>query len=64
MKKKEKIKTGDLQTAKNGGMRGLLLIVMIIITGALIVWVYSLGQKAEDTISVCMWAQEPNYWRG
>ena len=56
MKKKEKIKTGDLQTAKNGGMRGLLLIVMIIITGALIVWVYSLGQKAEDTISVCIWA--------
>lgn len=41
--------------SKNQSKRNFLLIVVIVITVLLIMWVYRLGKKAEETVSVVMW---------
>ncbi len=41
---------------KNSKKSGGLLLITVLITAALIAWVISLGRKAEDTVSVVMWA--------
>lgn len=45
---------------KKNSQRSLLLAVVVAVTAVLIVWVYMMGRKAEETISVVMWA-EPIY---
>lgn len=40
--------------SKNKSKKNLYLIVIIIITALLIIWVYSMGRKAEDTVTVIM----------
>ena len=45
---------------KNHSKKNMLLAAVVTITLVLIVWVYSMGQKAEQTVSVVMWA-EPIY---
>lgn len=47
----------NVNPSKNQSKRNLALIVVIAITFALIFWVYSLGKKAEDTVSVVMWTE-------
>lgn len=42
---------------KNNSKRNLYIIVTVLITALLIVWVYSMGRKAEETVTVCMTAQ-------
>ena len=46
----------NVNPSKNQSKRNILLLVVIAITFALIMWVYTLGKKAEETISVVMWA--------
>lgn len=45
---------------KNHSKKNAMLLGVIAVTALLIVWVYTMGQKAEDTVSVAMWA-EPIY---
>lgn len=45
---------------KNHSKKNLMLLGVIAVTGLLIAWVYGMGQKAEDTVSVVMWS-EPIY---
>lgn len=45
---------------KNHSKKNFLIILVAVITAVLIVWVYSLGKKAETTVSVVMW-KEPVY---
>lgn len=45
---------------KNQSKKNMLLMAVVVITAVLIVWVYTMGQKAEQTVSVVMWA-EPIY---
>lgn len=45
---------------KNHSKKNMLLMLVVAITAVLIIWVYSMGQKAEQTVSVVMWA-EPVY---
>ena len=42
---------------KNQSKKSLLLVGVITITIVLIAWVFSMGKKAEQTVSVVMWAQ-------
>ena len=42
--------------AKNQSKKSTVLIVIIIITAILITWVYLMGKKATDTVTVCMTA--------
>jgi len=42
---------------KNQSKKNLLLVGVIIITALLIMWVYIMGKKAEDTVSVAMWSE-------
>ena len=42
---------------KNNGKKNLALIFVLAITAVLIVWVYSMGKKAEETVSVVMLAE-------
>lgn len=42
---------------KNQSKKSAMLLFVIVITSVLIVWVYSMGRKAEETVSVVMWAQ-------
>ena len=48
------------KSEKNSSKKTLLLIAVLVITTFLIVWVYSMGKKAEETVSVIMFA-EPIY---
>lgn len=45
---------------KNQSKKNLILGAVMVITAVLIIWVYTMGQKAEQTVSVVMWA-EPVY---
>lgn len=45
---------------KNQSKRNMLLLAVVVVTIVLILWVYSMGRKAEETVSVVMWA-EPIY---
>ena len=45
---------------KNQSKKNFLLIGVIVVTVLLIIWVYTMGKKAEDTFSVVMWS-EPIY---
>jgi len=51
-------KGGSLSTKpdKNNGKKTILLVLVLLITAALIVWVYSMGRKAEETIPVAMYS--------
>lgn len=40
--------------AKNQSKRNLLIILVVAITAVLILWVYSMGKKAEETVTVIM----------
>ncbi len=42
---------------KNQSKKSLMLIGVIVVTILLIMWVYVLGKKAEDTVSVVMWSE-------
>lgn len=42
---------------KNQSKKNMLLVGVMAITVLLIVWVYIMGKKAEDTVSVAMWAE-------
>lgn len=42
---------------KNSGMKNVALVLIMVITAVLIVWVYSMGKKAEQTVSVIMLAE-------
>lgn len=41
---------------KNQSKKNVMLAVVVTITVLLIIWVYAMGRKAEDTISVVMWS--------
>lgn len=45
---------------KNSSNKNFAVIVVALITAVLIFWVYTMGMKAEQTVSVVMWA-EPIY---
>ena len=42
---------------KNNSKKNMMLAAIIVVTIVLIVWVYSMGRKAEETVSVVMWAE-------
>lgn len=42
---------------KKNSQRSMLLMVVVVVTVMLIIWVYSMGRKAEETVSVCMWGE-------
>lgn len=42
---------------KNQSKKSMLLVGVIAVTLLLIIWVYSMGKKAEQTVSVAMWSQ-------
>lgn len=42
---------------KNNSKRNIYIILTVLITALLIVWVYSMGKKAEETVQVCMTRQ-------
>ena len=48
------------QPKKNHSKKNILVIAIAVITALLIVWVYSMGRKAEETVSVVMYT-EPIY---
>jgi hypothetical protein len=43
---------------KNASKKNIILLAIIAVTAVLIVWVYSMGKKAEETVEVVMWASE------
>lgn len=43
--------------SKNQTKKSLYIVVTVVITALLIVWVYSMGRKAEETVQVCMTSQ-------
>lgn len=43
--------------SKNNSKRNLYILLTVLITALLIVWVYSMGRKAEETVQVCMTKQ-------
>lgn len=45
---------------KKNSQRSMMLIAVVAVTAVLIIWVFMMGRKAEDTVSVVMWA-EPIY---
>lgn len=45
---------------KKNSQRTMLLLLIVVVTAVLMIWVYAMGRKAEDTVSVVMWA-EPIY---
>lgn len=45
---------------KNHNKKNIIIIITAVITCVLIIWVYAMGKKAEDTIKVVMWT-EPIY---
>lgn len=51
-------KTWYAKPAGNQAKRNVLLVLTIIITAALIVWVINIGKKAEETIDVCILAED------
>jgi hypothetical protein len=57
-KRVDKVKASN--PTKNHSKKTVGIVAVIAITCALIMWVYSMGQKAEQTVSVVMWA-EPIY---
>ena len=42
---------------KNSSKKSMLLAIVLVITALLIVWVYTMGRKAEETVSVVMLAE-------
>ena len=56
-KKKEEIASGLGTPAINEGKRSGVIVILIVITLALIGWVMWMGQKAQDTITVAVLAQ-------
>lgn len=42
---------------KNQSKKNMVLIGVIAVTVLLIIWVYIMGKKAEDTVSVVMWSE-------
>lgn len=54
------VKVKSTNQDKKNSQRTMLLVIVAVVTAVLIVWVYSMGKKAEQTVSVCMWA-EPVY---
>lgn len=49
-------RTRTTKSEKNNSKKTLLLVLVMVVTVLLIVWVYSMGQKAEETVSVVMLA--------
>lgn len=43
--------------AKNESKKNLWLIIIVVITALLITWVFTMGRKAQETVQVCMTAQ-------
>lgn len=52
--KREKEKGLVGKPAKNQSKKNLYLILIVVVTSLLIVWVYSMGRKAENTVRVIM----------
>ena len=44
--------------SKNHSKKNFLVVLILLITALLIVWVYSMGRKAEETVSVIMYAED------
>lgn len=40
---------------KNQSKKNMMLVAVVAVTVLLIIWVYAMGRKAEDTVSVVMW---------
>lgn len=57
MKIGKKDKSVKTRPEKNSSSKRMLIMVLIAITAVLIIWVYSMGKKAENTISVVMLAE-------
>lgn len=43
--------------SKNNSKRNIYILLTVMITAMLITWVYSMGRKAEETVTVCMTRQ-------
>ncbi len=43
--------------SKNNSKRNIYIILTVVITALLITWVYTMGRKAEETVTVCMTKQ-------
>lgn len=46
--------------SKNNSKKNIMIVGVLVVTVLLIIWVYAMGKKAEDTVSVVMWS-EPVY---
>lgn len=54
--KKDNKRHSNTQVKKNGNKKNLVIIGIVAITILLIMWVYAMGKKAEETVSVAMWS--------
>lgn len=55
-----KASTRSVRPNKNNSKKNLLVTLILVVTLLLIIWVYTMGRKAEETISVVMYS-EPIY---
>lgn len=55
-----KVSTRSVRPNKNNSKKNLLVLGVLVVTLFLIIWVYTMGRKAEETISVVMYS-EPIY---
>jgi len=51
-------KLAATKPSKNSSMKTMAIIVVGVITALLIVWVYTMGRKAEETVQVAMYAED------
>lgn len=58
IKKKNSDKGVFSQPAKNKSKKNTLVILVVLVTVGLILWVYSMGRQAEQTVRVCMLSQD------
>jgi hypothetical protein len=56
--RKEKTTSMSTNPNKNASKKNLLLLAIVAVTAVLIVWVYSMGKKAEETVQVVMWSED------
>lgn len=48
-------KVSSTNPAKNNSKKNMVIAGTLVVTVLLVIWVYAMGKKAEDTISVVMW---------
>lgn len=57
-KRAESNKVRATNPDKNNSKKNILIMLIIAVTAVMILWVYSMGKKAESTVSVVMYAQD------